>query len=359
MTSYFVEYYHTRTFHPCRGGLEAHLNTNPSSLVLFPLMRLTPLRADALLFLNAMIWGFGFIAQRQAMLDDLTPLAFNGVRFLLGALSVIPFLILILIFKKKRSLRNQTVPEPRNWGILLKGGFFLGLIAAFASCMQQIGLVKTEAGPAGFITGLYVIFTPMIGALFGVRTNRATWIGAALAVAGMWYLGVTPDQQGALQLQLSDFLILLCALGWGIQVLIVGWLVNRADPIELTLIQFVVVALVSLLASIIFEGPIDYASVSNMFSTAPISILYSGVLAIGLAFTLQTIAQKKSPPSHVAIILAMEAPFAALGGWLILSEDYDGRKILGCSLVMIGILASQIPRILKHGAPADSDVSTQ
>ena len=319
-------------------------------------MRLTPLRADALLFLNAMIWGFGFIAQRQAMLDDLEPLAFNGVRFFLGALSVIPFLFFILIYKKKRSVISH--PElPRNWGVLLKGGFFLGLIAAFASCMQQIGLVKTEAGPAGFITGLYVIFTPMIGAIFGVRTNRATWIGAALAVAGMWYLGVTPDQQGTMKLQWSDFLILLCALGWGVQVLVVGWLVTRADPIELTLVQFIVVAIVSLIASILFEGPIDFGSVANMFTTAPVSILYSGVLAIGLAFTLQTVAQKKSPPSHVAIILAMEAPFAALGGWLILSEDYDGRKILGCSLVMFGILASQIPRVLKHGsdhAPEES-----
>lgn len=321
-------------------------------------MRLTPLRADALLFLNAMIWGFGFIAQRQAMLDDLTPLAFNGVRFLLGTLSVVPFLALLLIIKKKRAARTGISAEPRNWGVLLKGGFFLGLIAAFASCMQQIGLVKTEAGPAGFITGLYVIFTPMIGALFGVRTNRATWVGAALAVAGMWYLGVTPDAQGTMQLQWSDFLILLCALGWGIQVLVVGWLVTRADPIELTLIQFIVVAAVSLIASMIFEGPIDFASVSNMFSTAPISILYSGVLAIGLAFTLQTIAQKKSPPSHVAIILAMEAPFAALGGWLILSEAYDGRKILGCSLVMLGILASQVPRILKHGTSTDPAPTT-
>ena len=317
-------------------------------------MRLTPLRADALLFLNAMIWGFGFIAQRQAMLDDLTPLAFNGVRFLLGTVSILPFLILIQVLKKRRFARTQQVEKPRDWGILLKGGVLLGLIAAFASCMQQIGLVKTEAGPAGFITGLYVIFTPLVGALFGVRTNRATWIGAALAVVGMWYLGVQPNAEGGMQLQWSDFLILLCALGWGIQVLVVGWLVTRADPIELTLMQFVVVAVVSLIASVIFEGPIDISSVTEMFRIAPVSILYSGVLAIGLAFTLQTIAQKKSPPSHVAIILAMEAPFAALGGWMILSEEYDGRKILGCSLVMIGILASQVPRIIKHRSASDS-----
>ncbi len=317
-------------------------------------MRLTPLRADALLFLNAMIWGFGLIAQRQAMLDDLTPLAFNGVRFLLGTVSILPFLILIQVLKKRRFARTQQVEKPRDWGILLKGGVLLGLIAAFASCMQQIGLVKTEAGPAGFITGLYVIFTPLVGALFGVRTNRATWIGAALAVVGMRYLVVQPNAEGGMQLQWSDFLILLCALGWGIQVLVVGWLVTRADPIELTLMQFVVVAVVSLIASVIFEGPIDISSVTEMFRIAPVSILYSGVLAIGLAFTLQTIAQKKSPPSHVAIILAMEAPFAALGGWMILSEEYDGRKILGCSLVMIGILASQVPRIIKHRSASDS-----
>ena len=305
-------------------------------------MRLTPLRADSLLFLVAVIWGVTFIAQRQAMVLEVPPLAFNGVRYLLGALTVAP-----LLFLSRRITPDSTATtHAATWRTLLLAGVLVGGAAALGAGFQQVGLVETEAGPAGFITGLYVIFTPMIGMLIGVRTSRATWFGAGIAVAGMWFLGVEPDPDGGLQFRGSDFLILLGAVAWAIQVQLLARFSPRLDPIQLVIAQFVGAAAFSFIASTALEGPSAAFGIAAMFRVAPWEIIFTGVFAIGVAFLLQVVAQRKSPPSHVAIILSLEAPIAALAGWLVLSESYGGRELLGFCLMMIGILVSQVPRML-------------
>lgn len=297
-------------------------------------MRLTPVTADLLMLLAAAIWGFGFIAQKEAM-DAVGPLTFNAVRFGIGALAIAP-----LRFIFPRIPNGERRSELR---LLWKGGLLLGLVVAVASAFQQYGIVGTDAGPAGFITGLYVVFTPLLGLLVGVRTHLATWIGCGMALGGMWFLAFKGDDAG-FTIDFYAVLVLVGALGWATQVLIVDRLSPRTDPIELTVFQFAIVAVTSMIAAVIFEGPAAL-DIPHILSVATWEVLYSGVLAIGLAFFVQIVAQRKSPPAHVAILLSLEAVFAAIGGWWLLGETYDGRTMLGCGLVLAGIIASQAPRL--------------
>lgn len=298
-------------------------------------MRLTPLVADLLMLLAAAIWGFGFIAQKEAM-DTVGPLAFNAVRFGIGALAVASLRLVV-----PRIPHGERRAELR---VLWRGSLLLGLVVALASAFQQWGIVGTDAGPAGFITGLYVVFTPLLGLLVGVRTHLATWIGCGLAVVGMWFLAFKGDA-GSFAIDVPALLVFAGAIGWGVQVILVDRYSPRTDPIELTVLQFTAVSIVSFIAAAIIEGPAAL-NVPAIVSSAPIEVAYSGFLAIGVAFFLQIIAQRKSPPAHVAILLSLEAVFAAIGGWWLLGETYDQRTMLGCGLMLAGILVSQAPRFI-------------
>ena len=306
-------------------------------------MRLTPINADLMMLLAAAIWGFGFIAQKEAM-NDMDPLTFNAVRFAIGALTVAP---LRLLFP-----RVEVDGGPPDRRTLILGGLILGIVVAVASAFQQYGIVGVDAGPAGFITGLYVVFVPIFGLAIGVRTRTATWIGCLLAIAGMWFLGIKPESTG-FEVDRWAILVLLGAVGWAVQVLIVSRISPRTDPIDLTVLQFGVVAVVTFLAALVFErdGMVNLAS---SVRGAIWEVLYSGVLAIGIAFFLQIVAQRKSPPAHVAILLSLEALFAAIGGWWLLDEQYDQRTILGCGLMFAGIVASQVPRIIRSNSSDDN-----
>ena len=309
-----------------------------------PAMRLTPVTADLLMLLAAAIWGFGFIAQKEAM-DSVGPLTFNAVRFAIGALAIAP---LRLVFPRIPNGDRRT-----ELHLLWRGGLLLGLVVAIASAFQQWGIVGTDAGPAGFITGLYVVFTPLLGLIVGVRTHVATWIGCLLALGGMWFLAFKGDSAG-ISIDFYAVLVLIGALGWATQVLIVDRLSPRTDPIELTVLQFSVVAVASMIAAVIFEGS-SALNVPEVLRVATWEVLYSGVLAIGVAFFVQIVAQRKAPPAHVAILLSLEAVFAAIGGWWLLNESYDDRTMLGCGLMLAGILASQAPRL--RGSSGESGVT--
>ncbi len=310
-----------------------------------PGMRLTPLTADLLMLIAAAIWGFGFIAQKEAM-DEVGPLTFNAVRFAIGALAVAPLRLFI------PRVKPAPTPEGRRAerSLLIRGSILLGLVVALASAFQQWGIVGTDAGPAGFITGLYVVFTPLVGLLIGIRTGLATWLGCGLAVVGMWFLGVKADT-GGFQIDIPSLLVLLGAVGWAVQVQIVGRYSPKTDPIELTVLQFTVVAITTFIAALLIEGPEQALGIGRALREATWEILYSGVLAIGVAFFLQIVAQRKSPPAHVAILLSLEAVFAALGGWWLLGETYDERTMIGCGFMLAGIVASQLPRFVGRRAP--------
>ena len=294
------------------------------------------LKAEMLLLLAAIIWGFAFVAQRVGM-DHVGPFTYNGVRFMLGALSLLPLLWL--------GWSSAAPIGPGGWRPILGGGLLAGLILFAGASLQQVGIVYTTAGKAGFITGLYVVIVPLLGLLWGHRTPWSTWIGAALALAGLYLLTLTDD----LTLAEGDGLVLIGALFWAAHVLVIGWLSGRhIEPVLLACLQFVVCAVLSLATAAATET----VTLAGLWGGA-MPILYGGLLSVGVAYTLQVVAQRDAPPAHAAIILSLETVFAALGGWLLLDEILSGRGLLGCALMFAGMLLSQLG--LGRAAPPPTE----
>lgn len=282
------------------------------------------LKSNGLLLLTAAIWGFAFVAQRVGM-DYVGPFTFNGVRFALGSLTLIP--VLMMTERKKQSVSDIS----RRTKILSCG--ITGCVLFMGASLQQVGIISTTAGKAGFITGLYVVMVPIFGLALKQHTDIGTWIGAGLAAVGLYFLSMTEQ----LTIQYGDFLVLLSAFFWSIHVLIIGWLSPRVDPIKIAFIQFVICSLLSFIVAVFTE----VIEISGIFKAA-IPIIYSGALSVGMAYTLQVVAQKNAHPAHAAIILSLETVFAAIGGWLLLNEVLSPREISGCVLMLIGMIVSQL-----------------
>lgn len=285
-------------------------------------------RANALLLLTAAIWGFAFVAQRVGM-NFVGPFTFTGVRFALGSLALLP----LLLAQQRRS--TESLP----WRVLLPGGLLAGVaLFAGASC-QQIGMVTTTAGKAGFITGLYVVLVPILGLLRRQRTGAGAWIGAGLAVVGL-YLLTMPANLAALRLAEitpGDLWVLASAFFWAIHVHILAWLTQRVAALPIAVLQFAVTALLSGIVAALIETP----SLPGLRG-AVWAILYGGLLSVGIAYTLQVVAQRDAHPTHAAIILSLEAVFAVIGGVLLLSETLTFQGLIGCALMLAGMLVSQL-----------------
>ena len=283
------------------------------------------LRADLFMLVTAIIWGTTFVAQRVGM-EAIGPFLFTGLRFFMGALVLLP-----LIWRQKAT-SQAPAPGFGNRGLLL-GGLAMGLALTLGINLQQVGLLFTSVTNSGFITGLYVIVVPLLGLFFGQRAGLGTWLGASLAVAGMFLLSVG-DQ---FQVASGDWLQLLGAFVWGVHVLLVGFFASRYDPLRLAFLQFATCAAISLLLAVAFE-PIHWAAIRQ---AAP-ALLYGGFFAVGVGYTLQVVAQQHAIASHAAIILSLEAVFAALAGWLFLDESLAAKGYLGCVLMFAGMLLAQL-----------------
>lgn len=296
-------------------------------------MNISTLKSDALLLLTATIWGFAFVAQRVGM-EFVGPFTFNGVRFALGSLVLLP----LILRNSNQRVAEETILTQAKPKTIIIGGGLLGLTLFSAASLQQVGLVYTTAGNAGFITGLYVVIVPIMGLLWNQRPGAGTWIGAFLAAAGLYFLSITDE----FTISFGDLLELMGAFLWAGHVLIIGWLSPKIDSLKLAFTQFAACSLLSLIAAIIVET-IAFKTIIQ----AAIPILYGGVLSVGVAYTLQVVAQRKAHPAHAAIFLSMEAVFAAFGGWLILNENLTHRGLVGCLLMLSGMLISQLYGIYK------------
>lgn len=287
-------------------------------------MNIRAYRADALMLLTAIIWGSTFVAQSLGM-DHIGPFLYTGLRFLLGALVVLPLVLLA---------RPQPDKSQRRFSRkMLTGSIALGVVLTLGINLQQIGLMFTTVTNSGFITGLYVILVPVFGLFIGMRTGLGTWGGALLALVGMLLLSVNEDYRIAS----GDWLQLLGAACWAVHVLLVGALAARYDAIRVAFVQFVVCAFISLLFALVFEEVLW----ESILLAGP-AILYGGLLAVGIGFTLQVVAQKDAITSHAAIILSLEAVFAAIAAWAVLGETLSPRGLLGCSLMLAGMLLAQL-----------------
>jgi len=284
-------------------------------------------RSNIMLLTTSCIWGLAFVAQRAGM-EHIGPFAFNGIRFALGGASLLP---LILYFNKRNGHGD-------SFKHILSGGILAGIVLFLGASFQQVGMVYTTASKAGFITGLYVVLVPILGLFLKQKSGLNTWIGALCAVAGMFLLGV----KGDFSIEKGDLLVCISAIFWAAHVLIIGSLSKKIDPLKLSSVQFFTCSFISLITAF-FTETTSYASVHG----AMMPILYGGILSVGVAYTLQVIAQKHANAAHAAVIFSMESVFAALGGWLMLNETLSARGISGCAFIFAGMIVSQLT--IKRG----------
>ena len=282
------------------------------------------------MLLAAAIWGFAFVAQREGM-ETMGPFLFNAARFFIG--SAVLFPLVWYLSKKNKTPTNKETSTKK----LLIAGTIAGLFLFLASSFQQVGIQYTTAGKAGFITGLYIFFVPLIGIFFGQRTGSGTWLGAFIAVIGLYLLSINDD----FSIARGDLLQLICAVFFAAHILVVGYVAKRMDPLKLSLIQYVVSGVLSFFIAIAIE-----LITWQMIVDTAIPLLYAGVMSIGVGYTLQVVAQQHAKSSHAAIILGLEGAFAVLGGWLILDENLSSRGLIGCGLMLSGMFLSQLlPRL--------------
>jgi drug/metabolite transporter (DMT)-like permease len=287
---------------------------------------------DLVLLLAAMIWGFSFVAQRVAT-QYLGPFTFNGLRFVLGGLSVLP--VLLFYARKKNEL-------PKQKGHLIRSmlmGAAIGAILFVGSTLQQMGIADTTAGKSAFITGLYIIMVPIAGVFMKQTTGARVWICAITAVAGLYLLSV----RGDFTVGKGELLVFMGSFMWAAHIIVIDRFSKKVDVIYLSFFQFVSSALYSLLAAVLFET-IRLESIMQV--TVP--LLYSGIFSTGVAFTLQAVGQKHAKPSHAALILSLEAAFASIAGFLLLNEQLNLRESLGCVLMFAGMIISQLPARKKQ-----------
>ena len=264
-----------------------------------------------LLLLTALIWGTAFVAQRTGM-DHLGPIAFQSIRALLGFLSLLPLMLL-----RKRAGKSGPMPT-------VKASLSCGAVLAVASTVQQIGLQYTTASKAGFISSLYVVLVPLIGLLLGRKPEKGVWIGVPLSVLGM-YLIASISGEG-FSLGRGDWLMLASALLFACHI------------VALSCAQFFVAGLMTLPIAFLTEH-IPLAGIWE----AKWALRYAGVLSCGVAYTLQIVGQKDTPPAIASLTMSLESVFSAIAGAIILHETLQPREMLGCTLMLAAVMIAQLP----------------
>ncbi len=292
-------------------------------------MKRNPVRQIVFPILAAAIWGTAFVAQSVST-DHVGPFTFNALR------SIIAFFVLLglcVVFAKIRRAKNQA-SQTRSKKDLILGGVCCGVVLAVAANFQQAGLGDTAPGKAGFITALYVVLVPVLGIFLRRRASLPVWIGAVLAVAGLYLLCIKEN----FGIQASDLLVLCCAFVFALHIMVIDHFAQKVDGVELSCLQFLTAAIVSGIGAAIFET-VDWAGVWQCI----LPILYVGVFSSGVAYTLQILAQKDSDPTVVSILLSLESVFSVLAGALILGDKLSGREYLGCALMFAAVILAQLP----------------
>lgn len=300
------------------------------------------IRAELMLLTTALIWGTAFVAQRSGM-DYVGPFTFNGIRFLIGALVMIPIILVMdKLAKKNQPLVPMTVEEKRRERTFLwTGGFFCGLALLAGTVLQQMGLVYTSAGKTGFITALYIVIVPVIGVFLGRKVRLLLWVSVALGVAGLYLLSINEG----FSINIGDFLVFLCAFGFAAHILVVDHFSPKTDAIKLSAVQFFVCGSLSLVLMFIFEEPrLQY------ILDGAVPILYTGIMSCCVAYTFQVVAQKDIGPTVASLLLSMESVFAVIFGMLLLNEQLLPKEIFGCVVMFAAIILAQLPK--KNQLPA-------
>ncbi|MCM1135359.1 MAG: DMT family transporter [Clostridium sp.] len=290
-------------------------------------MKKVSLRNSFLLFMAAFIWGVAFVAQSVGM-DYMGPFTFNGIRFLMGSIVLLP----LVYFRRKRD--KEQGRERAGIKITLTGGVCCGLALGTASLFQQVGIMHTTVGKAGFITTLYIVIVPIMGIFLKKKVSGKVWIGAILAAFGMYLLCMSER----LSLSKGDTYVFICAVIFSVHILVIDYFSPKADGVELSCIQFLVAGLISSILAFIFEEP-----TFSSFIAGIIPLAYAGIMSCGVAYTLQIIGQKDMDPTVASLILSLESVVSMLAGWVILGQALSARELAGCALVFAAVVLVQLP----------------
>lgn len=301
------------------------------------------LRGSIILLLAAIIWGGAFVAQSEGM-DYLSPFTYNCVRMLIGGVVLVPVILLSDLLRP----REERLTAPANRALLkrsLLGGVISGVILFGASAFQQFGIAQTTVGKAGFVTALYIVLVPIFGAFFKKKIPPITWLCVVIAIVGFYLLCIKEDFTVAP----GDLLVLCCAVIYTFHILAIDRFTEQGvDGVVMADVQFFVCGLISLVCTLIFEE-VSWSALLD----AKWSLLYTGVLSCGAAFTFQIIGQRDCEPTAATLIMSLESVFSVLFGWLILHERLSGKELTGCALVFLAVILAQIP-LPKKGKTAFS-----
>ena len=285
------------------------------------------------MFAATLIWGSAFIAQSVGM-ERIGPFTFQAIRCCLAVLFLVPVSFLLEAGKggAKAAIRRWKNKALWKVGIICGGALFV------AASLQQVGLVYTDAGKAGFLTAMYIVLVPVLGLFLGKKPPKTALFSIFLAVGGLYLLSCL----GVSRINVGDLLLMGCALAYAVQILCIDRFAPDVDGLRLNCIQALVVTVISI-PFMVFTEDIHLPDILSC--TVP--LLYAGVMSMGVAYTLQIVGQQHMEPTGASLIMSLESVIAALCGWLILKETMTGPELLGCCLVFAAVIISQLPEKRK------------
>lgn len=309
-------------------------------------------RNSMLLLLTATIWGVAFVAQSVGM-EYVGPLTFNCVRSLIGGLVLIPCIWFLGRMERRGEKREESRNGKKERKDLLAGGVLCGILLCVASNFQQMGIVHTSVGKAGFITACYIIIVPVLGIFLRRRCGLNVWLGVLFALAGLYFLCVKGNASDMeverlvswLPVGKGEILLIICALLFSVHILVIDYFTVRADGVKMSCIQFFVCGILSGLGMLLAEEP-QIAEILRAWQP----ILYAGVMSCGVAYTLQIVGQKGMNPTVASLILSLESVISVLAGMVLLSQKLSRWEIFGCVLMFAAIILAQLPGKEKAGS---------
>ena len=287
------------------------------------------LRGSLILLIASVIWGFAFVAQSAGM-DSVGPFTFQASRMLLAVAFLLPVAAIIHAVRKRRGGAPHRFLPLKLVGSAAISGIFLFIASSF----QQVGMLYTSVGHAGFLTALYLLIVPILGLFKGRRVSLRLWVCVALSLVGLWFLCMTSE---GFSMGLGDILVLFAALFFSFQIMSLDLLSKKYDGVQYCAIQMLTAGVLSLICAFVFEVP-SFEGIR----AAAMPIAYAGIMSCGVAYTFQIIGQKHTHPSVASIIMSLEGVFAVLGGALMLSEVPSVFEFIGCGLMFAATLISQV-----------------
>lgn len=302
-------------------------------------VRKTQFKGVVLLFITAFIWGTSFVSQSVGS-ESVRPFTFIGIRTLLGAFFLLPFILFRRAFSRARTAGQPRKEEKQRVARTILFGSLMGIALAAASLFQQAAFDYSTSGKIAFITAAYMFLVPIVGLFFGKRVPVVTWLCVLAGFAGLYFLCFSGGTD--FSVNRGDILAFVCAFFFTAQILMIERFTKSCDGIALSCVQFFVCGTISFVLMLLFERP-SFSSIK----VAAFPILYSGIMSCGIAYTLQVVGQKYCEATIASLIMCLESVFAAISGALLIQERLSGRELFGCALMFGAILVSQVPDIVR------------